>query len=349
MALSHSMDKIRKICICGGGSLGLVCAGVFLSKGIKVSILSGHPKKWNKRIIVYDSNGKEYSGELENITADYQGAVDGADIVLLTVPGFLIERTLETIKPFLESSTIVGGIVSSTGFFFAAHRILNTSQPLFGFQRVPYIARQSEYGKSGRILGYKESLSVCVENISDRNDFRNFLEWLFSTPVRLLDNFYEASLTNSNPILHTGRLYSMWKDYNGEVYPEQIKFYSEWTDEASELLIKMDEEFQSLLISLGIREGVIPTLLDYYESADAPALTRKIRSIPAFQAIESPMIKTESGWIPDFTSRYFTEDFPYGLRFIKELADSHGIAVPNIDKVLEWGMSCINCPDSDKG
>lgn len=48
------------------------------------------------------------------------------------------------------------------------------------------------------------------------------------------------------------------------------------------------------------------------------------------------------GWIPDFLSRYFTEDFPYGLRFIWQLAREHKVDVPTIDRVFEWGMSKID-------
>jgi hypothetical protein len=58
----------------------------------------------------------------------------------------------------------------------------------------------------------------------------------------------------------------------------------------------------------------------------------------------------EGGWIPDFASRYFTEDFPYGLRFIKELAEQHNIPTPTIDRVYNWGLTAIanNVHDSDK-
>ena len=36
------------------------------------------------------------------------------------------------------------------------------------------------------------------------------------------------------------------------------------------------------------------------------------------------------------------EDFPYGLKYIWQLAHEKGISCPNIDKVYEWGMSKIN-------
>lgn len=40
----------------------------------------------------------------------------------------------------------------------------------------------------------------------------------------------------------------------------------------------------------------------------------------AFQSILASMKHIEEGWIPDFGSRYSTENFPYGIKFIKELA-----------------------------
>lgn len=105
------------------------------------------------------------------------------------------------------------------------------------------------------------------------------------------------------------------------------------------MLIAMDSEFMSLVKSLGIRKEVIPSLLDYYESSDAESLTAKIKSINAFQRILSPMKEVSGGWIPDFNSRYFTEDFPFGLRFIKDIAEKQNISIPTINKVYNWGIS----------
>lgn len=331
------MKNIQSVCICGGGSLGLVCAGVFLSRGIKVSILTGHPDNWNVHIKVYDPKGKEYSGTLSKISSNADDVIPGCDLVFLTLPGFLIEKTLKDIKPYLASDAIVGSVVSSTGFFFFAHEIFEDKQCLFGFQRVPYIARQRKYGEVGDLLGYKPSLNIFIENSPDTEALRLNLEHIFGTPIRQLKNLYEVSLTNSNPILHTGRLYSMWKDYNGELFQNPSLFYADWTDDASELLIHMDEEFQMLLTKLGVENGVILSLLEYYESKDATSLTNKIKSIQAFQSIKSPMKQIGKGWIPDFSSRYFTEDFPFGLRFIKELAEKNGVKTPVINEVYRWG------------
>ena len=211
---------------------------------------------------------------------------------------------------------------------------------MWGFQRVPFIARTEEYGHSAHLLGYKSAHNIAVERCDDKEGFRALIESLFDAPVTLLSNYYEASLTNSNPLLHTSRLYTMFGGENeGRVFPRMILFYEEWTVEAAQLLIDMDEEFFTILRYLPVSEGYLPRILDYYESHDAESLARKLSSIQGFKGITSPMRETTEGWVPDFASRYFTEDFPYGLRYIWELAHQLNVDVPCIDKVYNWGVS----------
>ena len=330
-----------RICICGGGSLGHVCAGVLSShKDCSVNLYTNHPQQWKHDITITDINGKNIQGKLDVISANAQEALDNCDIVLLCLPGFLIEKTLQEIKSYTKGKK-VGSIVSSTGFFFMAHDILEKDSELFGFQRVPFIARVDQYGKSANLLGNKPQVAVATENIEKADNFRRTIETLFDTPTILLNSFYEAALTNSNPILHTGRLYSLFHGKETVHFDHNILFYKEWTNESSQTLIQMDEEFFRLLGSLGLDKGSIPSLLEYYESTDAASLTNKIRSITAFQNILSPMKETPLGWMADFESRYFSEDFPFGLRFIKNLATEKGIATPTIDKVLTWGMEWV--------
>lgn len=111
---------------------------------------------------------------------------------------------------------------------------------------------------------------------------------------------------------------------------------------AAQLYIDMDKELQQLLSVLPVREGSIPTVLQYYESTDASSLARKLRSIEVFKGIPSPMKEVEGGFVPDFQSRYFTKDFPYGLALIRQMAHEKGVPTPTIDKVYEWGRKHIS-------
>lgn len=329
------------ICICGGGNLGHVCAGFLANRGHQVSILTTKPSLWEKSIEIVAPDGT-FVGELAEVTSEPTKVIPQAELVLICLPGFAIHDELEKIKPHLSKDTIVGTIVSSTGYFFEAFKVLPSDNALFGFQRVPFISRTIEYGHRAELKGYKETLSVAIEQTESKEPIRQQLEQIFEKPVTLLDSYYEVSLSNSNPLLHPSRLYTMWKDWQpGIVYPRNPQFYAEWTLEASTLLIQMDEEFQNLLKILGLKPGCIPTVLDYYESTDVESLTHKLQTIKAFQGIYSPMKEMPDGFIPDFTSRYFTEDFPYGMRFIIETAQQHHVDIPTIEKVYHWGMSKI--------
>lgn len=328
-----------KICICGGGNLGHVCAGFLANRGHQVSILTTKPEQWNSEIKIVAPDGI-FTGQLSQISSRPEEVIPQAEMVLVCLPGYAIHNELETIKPSLSKETIVGSVVSSTGFFFEAFKVLPPDIHLFGFQRVPFISRVVDYGKKAELKGYKDMLHVAIENTSEKESIRAELETLFEKPVSIADSYYEVSLSNSNPLLHPARLYTMWKDWQpGIFYPRNPQFYAEWTVEASTLLLKMDDEFQYLLKVLGIKAGCIPSILDYYESTDAASLTQKLHDIRAFQGIPSPMKEIEGGWIPDFSSRYFTEDFPYGMRFIVETAHKHNVAIPTIEKIYLWGLS----------
>lgn len=334
---------MKRICLCGGGSLGHVIAAWLSAKGTaEVSILTGSPDRWNKEINVFLPESEVLTGRMTSVSGNPEEVISDADVVLFCYPGFMIASELERIKPYLKQDAYVGSVFSSTGFFFEALRILSPSQPLWGFQRVPFICRVQEYGSSARLLGYKPCYHIAVENVPDeqKRKFADMISEWFERPVHLLKNYYEASLTNSNPLLHTSRLYTMFgRENEGRVYPRMINFYEDWTVEAADVLIKMDREFFELLKVLPVTEGYLPPILEYYESHDAQSLAAKLSSIAGFKGITSPMIQTEGGWIPDFKSRYFTEDFPYGLKYIWQLAHAYNISTPVIDEVYQWGIS----------
>ena len=329
-----------RICICGGGNLGHVVAGFIAAQGVHdVVLLTRHPERWSHELVIETPDRTTCTGQLQGLYSDAREAVGQADIVWLCLPGYAIRPTLLQIRHFLPPQTAVGSVVSSTGFFFEAMELLPPAQPLFGFQRVPFIARVEDYGHRARLMGYKESLYMAVEHMTDADAFRKTLEQMLHTPISLLGSFYEAALSNSNPLLHPARLYDLWKDWHPGVVGRRVPlFYEEWTEEAAQLYIGMDAELQQLLAVLPVRRGSIPTVLDYYESTDAGSLAAKLRSIEAFKGIEAPMKKVEGGYAPDFHSRYFTEDFPFGLAFVQQLAHEKGVATPTIDRVMSWGQ-----------
>ncbi len=337
---------MKTICICGGGSLGHVIAGYLANQGHTVNILTGHPRQWNDTLTINAVDNRTFTGTLRKVSDAPSDVIPQSQIVLFCLPGYANRSELEKIKPYLSEGTFVGCVFSSTGFFFEALDILPETNPLFGFQRVPFIARTSEYGHSAKLLGYKKEHKMAVERATEeaKKELQQWWEAALGAPVRLLANYLEASLSNSNPLLHTARLYTMFRDWKpGVTYSRMILFYEEWTVEAAELYIKMDNELALLLNHLPVTPGFLPNVLEYYGCNDAISLKDKLISIQSFKGITSPMIEeTANCWIPDFKSRYFTEDFGYSLRYIWDLAKKYNVHTPCIDMVYEWGKKKID-------
>ena len=332
-----------KICICGGGSLGHIIAGKAAHQGHDVAILTRKPEEWSNTLIIDDCRGNIFRGNVSCVSANPQTIIPGCDIVMLCLPGFAIENVLNTIRPHLSENTYVGSVVCSTGFFFMAHKVLGANAHLFGFQRSPYIARTDMYGRSAHLLGYKNMLHVASKGIDQKEELCQTLSSLLDTPTQHLDHWLEASLTNSNPLLHPARLYGLFHNWSKSTpFLEIPGFYDAWDSLSSETLIACDEEFQNVLNHIPVQLTPIPRLLDYYESTSAETLTQKLRSIPAFIGIKAPMKQTEEGFEPDFENRYFTEDFPYGMVIVKSVAEAVGCSTPTIDRVLAWGSKMMN-------
>lgn len=288
-------------------------------------------------------DGKSEVIQLGEISNDPKKVIPEADVVIVTVPGFSNEAELIKIKPYLKKNAFVGGVFSSNGFFIAAHKVLGSEYPLWGFQRVPFIGKVKEYGQEGNLLAYKTGFVIAVENCSasQKEEFRQWVETAFGQPTQLKSHYLEVTLSNSNPILHPARIYTWLKDWKGEAMKENPLFYEEWTDEASQAYIDLDADLHKVIQALPIDNDCLPYVLDYYEQTDAKSLSLKLRSIESFKNIRMPVMETPEGFLPDFTSRYFVEDFQYGLKLVHDLAKQYNVSTPTVDKIYLWGKSLI--------
>ena len=331
------------VCIIGGGNIGtFIAADIARKPCINVRMYSSKPELWNTTITAFDGQtGEEFSSTIDFITNDIEKAVSGAQYIIVTVPSCVVPMIADKLLKFVIPGQKIGIVPGSGGaeFYFNEHR--KKGCIIYGIQRVPAVARIQEYGKRVMYSGRRGQLHVA--SIPDKYSevIRNDTQTMFNMECEVLPSFLCLTLTPSNPILHTTRLYSMFCIYHeGVVYSEQFLFYEDWTDFSSEILFDCDRELQNILKRLPEMDLTsVRSLKLHYESETPEALTRKIKSTPAFHGIRTPMLKVSGGFIPDFKSRYFLEDFPYGLKIIKEFAEVVGEEVPAIDSVLSWYYS----------
>ena len=266
------------------------------------------------------------------VTADAAEAFDATDYIFVTLPSHVQSDFAKRIAPFVSDKLKFVMVPGFGGAEFLMQPALRKGAALFGFQRVPFIARLKEYGRSVW-FERKDALQLAKFVGADIDSACRDMEKLFSIPCAALSNYLCVTLTPSNPVLHTARLYSMLKD--GDAIDKF--FYAEWNDAASEILFKLDDEVQAICRTLKeIDLRSVLSLKIHYESDTIPALTKKIRGISSLGKILSPLKETPQGLRPDFDSRYFKCDFEFGLDILLQFAETLNLNSPTMREVMAW-------------
>ena len=328
-----------RITIVGGGNIGTQFAVHCAEKGHDVIVYTSDPSIYDGRVnIVNENEITTHEGFIKQATNDPQVAFGNAELIMITFPAMLMDGIAKVIYEYADSTTIIGVVPGNGGSECAFRKCIERGNVFFGIERVPAIARLVTKGKTVRSTGYRSELHVASIPRDAVYQCCELVQSIFDIPCLPIPNYLNLTLTPSNPILHTTRLRTIFKDYHeGVVYPSLPLFYEEWDDESSELLLACDDEVQSICKALPeFQLKYVKSLREHYESPTVSAMTKKISSIEAFKGLKTPAIAVDGGYIPDLRSRYFTADFSYGLSNIKKISVLSGIDVPNIDNVLEW-------------
>jgi len=328
-----------KITVIGAGNIGTQFAVSFASKGYDVAIYASKPERISKTLcMINEENATITEAEISIVTNNIAEAVRDAEYIFVTHPAFMLKSTARLLEDCVEAGVKLCIVPGTGGAEFFFKNLVDKGVLLFGLQRVPSVARLVEYGKAVCVTGYRDKLNLGGIGREGIDKVSALLSDTFGMPCNILPNYLCVTLTPSNPILHTTRLRTLFGDYKeGIVYEMNTLFYEEWSQESSELLFACDDELQHVCKSLERLElSDVRSLKLHYESDTPEKLTAKIRSIKSLQGLTSPMTRVEGGFVPDFSSRYFTADFPYGLAILKEIAEVCGVSVPNMCETLKW-------------
>ena len=336
------------ITIVGAGNIGTQFATHCEEKGHKVIIFGSKPEKISKELIVINENDEViHRGAIEKATSNPEEAFSDADLIFVIMPANLMKINAARIEPFVRPGMKIC-LVPGTGGGECAFKVcIDKGATIFGVQRVPSVARLVEYGKTVRAVGYRDEMFVAAIPLSEIEECRRIIQSIFGIKTTALPNYLNITLTPSNPILHTTRLKNLYSDWHeGVVYKEVPLFYEGWNDETSELLLACDDEVQKICRTLSrFNLSYVKSLRVHYESPTAEAMTQKISGITGFKGLASPTVKVVDGYIPDFSSRYFTADFSYGLAILVQIADFVKLDVPNMKETLSWYYGLVGKRD----
>ena len=329
---------IKTITVFGGGNIGTYFACVAAQKGYAVTVYSSKPEIFHKDLQIVNQNGEvTATGTLSDVTDDVEKAMN-SDLLFVAYPSFMFSDFAEKILPYVKNGQQICVLPGTGGAEFSFSECIRKGAVLLGLQRVPAVARLREYGHTVCVEGKRDCLYVASIPHTYADQFATVLADLFDMKCESLPNYLCVTMTPSNPILHTSRLYAMFSDYEpGKTYEKNPLFYGEWTDASSEMLIACDAEHQNMLKRFDKMDlSGVKSLKLHYESETVPEMTAKLTSIQSLHNILSPMVQTENGFVPDFSSRYFSADFPYGLAIIEAFGDLTGSTIPRIRESMNW-------------
>lgn len=328
-----------KITIVGAGNIGTSFAVHCAEKGNEVTIYTSKPERISETLTIVDENNNiTHKGNIKLATNNEELAFKDAELIFITMPAFLMEENANKIYPFVKKDMLICIIPGMGGGECAFKKCIDKGAIVFGLQRVPGVARLIEYGKCVKATGYRDELFVASLPHKEVDKCCKIIEDIFDIKTSKMPNYLNLTLTPSNPILHTTRLKTLFSNYqDGVVYKRIPLFYEEWNDESSYLLLHCDDEVQDICNKLSMFDlSYVKSLKKHYESDTPEALTRKIRSIKSLQGLTSPTLAVLNGYVPDFKSRYFEADFPFGLSILVQIANLVGVDVPYMKETLNW-------------
>jgi len=162
------------ITICGGGNAAHTLTGLLASRedlSVRVYVPYGdEAERWQQGVrraggITVHTPAGERSGRPQLISRYAREAVAGSQLVILALPAFAHEATLEAIGPYLEPGAWVGALPARGGFDLGARAALAASAAqvsLFGLQTLPWACRIQHYGRQAVVLGVKEQVDIAA-------------------------------------------------------------------------------------------------------------------------------------------------------------------------------------------
>jgi len=265
-------------------------------------------------------------------------------------------HNLQKIAPYVKKGALVGALYSQGGFDWAAKHAIGADRckeldiTIFGLQFIPWICRATVYGKEAKMIGPKKLLYVTADPLDRADMIAKVVERLFDIPCKTIPNFLSLTMTPSNQIIHPGRYYGIFKDWDGKkTYdPKKIPLlYEEMDDFSAQQLQDLSDELQSIKNAIvskfpkvdltGVKD-LGQRIIEHYqkEVTDTTNLKTIFATNRGYASVKTPVSEKDGGVIPNVGCRFFTEDIPFGLIILRDMGRLAGVATPVMDKFIVW-------------
>jgi hypothetical protein len=354
-----------QLTICGGGNAAHALAGIFSSRDdLRVNVYAPfgeEAQRWQQALEEHKGMQVSYphkrlSGRPLMVSADPAEVLPESQIILLALPAFAHEKTLQDIASLIASGAWIGALPARGGFEWSAREILGKSGAspiLFGLQTLPWACRITQYGREVTILGTKKQVDIAIEPPALESEIAATLEDLLNVPLNPIAGFLGLNLAGTGQLVHPGIMYGLFHSWDGSPYHTAPAFYQGVDEHTADLLERMSDEIQLVRVALerqvpGLDLSAVRSLKDWVlqsyttDISDSSSLRNCFVTNRSYAGLLAPMKPTNGGLVPDFNSRYLSEDIPFGLVVTRGIAELAQVETPVLDQVIVWSQNKLN-------
>lgn len=343
--------KVEKVAILGAGNGGITAAADLKGRGFQVSLyempqFASNLKEIQSRkgIVMKDSTGEMFY-KVDDVTTDIEVAIQGAQLVMLTVPGFAIESFAELLAPVISEEQVI--LLNGAGAMGCV-RFVRKAKELGIYKKFKIAETNSlTYGTRAFPDEARVELSLRVKKLFFSAYPEKNTEELLEVCSQIYDcfvpaqNIWHTTLENGNPEVHPGPslLNAGRIDYSeGEfwLYREGITKHT----------VKIIQAIEKERIEIGqafgfqLENAVQSRARRGYFSNELEDLQTLFNTSEVFTQIKGPV---------SVNSRYFTEDISNGLVLWSDLGKVADVLTPNIDSVIILGGSILDIDFYEEG
>ncbi len=336
-----SANPVSKVTVCGGGNGAQTLVPIAARNlGCPVDVYAPYGDEAERMDRPIELTGAvDAAAQPRLSSADPAAVIPGSQLVVLVLPAFAHEETLRQVVPHLDRDAWVGAIPARGGFDYCAAAILaeigREDVKLFGLQTLPWACRIQTFGRRVHVLGVKQGVDAASRPADAIYQLAPLLTRLLGLPVHTAANMLALTLANTGQLIHPGIMYGLFADWDGEPLGEAPLFYYGLDEPGAALLASLSDEVQAVRVQLGreIDLSAVRPLIEWLLAAYRPdigdpgGLLSAFRTNRAYVGLKAPVRHLEAGgYAPDFTSRYLTEDVPFGLAVSRAIASMVGVS-----------------------
>lgn len=343
--------KVNQVTVIAAGNGGITAAADIKSRGLDV-ILYDLPEKEHKLKAIQENGGVflKYKGEETFIggikcSINIEEAISGSEIIMVTVPGLLVEKYADVLAPVVLESQL---IFFNSAAAMSSIRFINKANDL-GIKKDFFLAEANSLtyatradikrGSANLSLKVKQTLVASLPK-SRTQEACDLISQIYDGIIPVED-IWRVTLENANPEVHPGPcLLNIGQIEN---YSDTFSLYRDGFSEHSANILKaIAKERRSIAKVFGYTmEDIIESRINRgYFSEDRKEIHLMFNESPVFSKINGPS---------SVKSRYFIEDIEDGLVLWSDLGKIAGIKTPVIDSVISLASVVIGVDFFEEG